>query len=190
MTPAVLFARRDSIYKSLPCDVWDEDRDARNFAGTAPVVAHPPCRAWGRLRGHAKPAEHERALALLAVDLVRRNGGVLEHPASSSLWLMQAMPPPGHWDACGGITFPISQSWFGHRAEKLTWLYVVGLSPLEFPDLPPIAGSAPMSVCPRSGMRRGMPGWRPSIRKPEREATPPQLAQWLLDLAGRCRVTQ
>lgn len=48
---AVLFARQDSIYKTLPgCDVWDIERDARKWPGGCPVVAHPPCRAWGRLR--------------------------------------------------------------------------------------------------------------------------------------------
>lgn len=45
---AVLFARSDSVYKSIPgCDVWDINRDARNWKGGAPIVAHPPCRAWG-----------------------------------------------------------------------------------------------------------------------------------------------
>jgi hypothetical protein len=45
---AILFARKDSIYKTMPgCDVWDIDRDARNWPGGAPIVGHPPCRAWG-----------------------------------------------------------------------------------------------------------------------------------------------
>lgn len=34
---------------------------------------------------------------------------------------------------------------------------------------------------------RGMPGWRPDMKKPEREATPPELAAWLCELARRCR---
>ena len=43
---AVLFARADSIYKTLPgCDVYDIKRDARTWPGGCPVVAHPPCRA-------------------------------------------------------------------------------------------------------------------------------------------------
>lgn len=50
-TVAVLFARADSTYKTLPgTDVWDIERNAKLWPGGAPVVAHPPCRAWGRLR--------------------------------------------------------------------------------------------------------------------------------------------
>ena len=59
---AVLFARADSVYKTLPgCDVYDIDRDALTFPGGNQVVAHPPCRAWGQLRYWAvyvgRPAE-------------------------------------------------------------------------------------------------------------------------------------
>ncbi|WP_202122885.1 hypothetical protein, partial [Escherichia coli] len=75
---AVLFARVDSNYKAMPeCDVFDIERDARTFAGGMPVVAHPPCRAWGRLRKFAKPRPDEKALALFAVAQVRAFGGVL-----------------------------------------------------------------------------------------------------------------
>ena len=40
---AILFARQDSNYKAMAgTDVFDIDRDARNFEGGMPVVAHPP----------------------------------------------------------------------------------------------------------------------------------------------------
>ena len=36
-TVAVLFARADSVYKTLPgVDVWDEARDARQWPGSGP----------------------------------------------------------------------------------------------------------------------------------------------------------
>ena len=79
MTVAVLFARADSVYKTLPgVDVWDEARDARQWPGSGPAVAHPPCRAWGRLRAFANPAPHEKDMARFAVAKVREFGGVLE----------------------------------------------------------------------------------------------------------------
>lgn len=81
---AVLFARHDSVYKRIESvDVWDIQRDARKWPGGMPCIAHPPCRAWGRLRHFANPRADEKALALFAVGCVRRWGGVLEHPASS-----------------------------------------------------------------------------------------------------------
>jgi hypothetical protein len=188
MSVAVLFARADSIYKTLTgCDVWDAERDARRWPGGAPVVAHPPCRAWGRLQHFARPREDERALGPWAVDRVREWGGVLEHPAFSHLWLYCALPAPGERDGFGGFTLPITQSWWGHRADKATWLYVVGCGPRDIPDLPPIAPRAAYAVQTR--LSEGMPGWRPHIRKAEREHTPAALAAWLVDLATRCRVS-
>jgi hypothetical protein len=125
---AVLFARSDSIYRTLPgCDVWDAERDALRWPGGAPVVAHPPCRAWGSLRHFAKPEPGERELAVWAVDRVREWGGVLEHPQASRLWPELGLPCPRkrERDSWGGWTLPIWQSWWGHRADKATrhrWL--------------------------------------------------------------------
>lgn len=82
MDVAVLFARHDSIYKSLPgCDVWDIERDARTWPGGTPIVAHPPCRSWGTFRHVAKPVDGERELALWAVDQIRRYGGGSRAPS-------------------------------------------------------------------------------------------------------------
>lgn len=65
---AALFVRRDSIYKALPgVDAFDFDRNALSFAGGMPVVAHPPCRSWGRLRAFVTPAPGERDLAIFAL---------------------------------------------------------------------------------------------------------------------------
>ena len=127
LTVAVLFARADSVYKALPnVEVYDMERDARTYDGPHPVVAHPPCRAWGRLRTFAKPRPDERNLARLAVALVREFGGVLEHPAGSTLWKAQGLPAPGAgFDGAGGWTLAAPQHWWGHKAEKATWLVEV-----------------------------------------------------------------
>jgi hypothetical protein len=96
---AVLFARDDSRYKELDgYDVYDINKDARTFCKKIPVIAHPPCRAWGMLSHMANPREGEKQLAYLALAQVRLNGGILEHPAGSRLWkeapLPLAPPPP------------------------------------------------------------------------------------------------
>ena len=186
---AVLFARRDSIYKVMPgVDVYDIERDARTYDGPWPVVAHPPCRAWGRLRHMANPRPDERNLARLAVALVREFGGVLEHPQASTLWPAQMLPEPGRRDEFGGWTLPIVQMWWGHRAEKATRLYVVGCEPADIPVMPLMLGDAE-AVCGTSGRR--LDGTRntgrPEISKAEREHTPPELARWLVELARSCK---
>lgn len=188
---AVLYARADSNYKQIDgCDVWDAARDARSWPGGAPVVAHPPCRAWGRLRAFAKPRADEKALALHAVDCVRTWGGVLEHPAGSSLWAAAGLPLPMHGlDAFGGYTVAVSQFWWGHKAEKRTWLYVVGVPFCDLPALPFVLGH-PQYIIGSSMRRKGQPGWMPGTTKAEREHTPPAMAAWLVDAARRVKLNR
>ena len=65
---AVLFARQDSRYKQLHgFDVYDIDRDARTYNKNYPVIAHPPCRAWGRLSHMANPRHDEKDLSLIHI---------------------------------------------------------------------------------------------------------------------------
>lgn len=183
MTVAVLFARADSHYKELAgVDVWDAERDARRWPGGCPVVAHPPCRAWGRLRTFARPRPDEMNLARLAVALVREFGGVLEHPAGSTLWPAQKLPMPGERDGYGGWTLAAPQKWWGHKAEKATWFYVVGCEPGDIPPLPYVMGEAAYVV-----QSRKRHDYRPHITKAEREHTPPTLAAWLVELAAKCK---
>lgn len=193
---AVLFARQDSIYKTFAdCDVYDIDRDARTWPGGEPVVAHPPCPAWGKLFYFAKPRPGEKDLGPWAVQQVRQFGGVLEHPKDSKLWPECGLPLPGQVDAWGGWTLPISQHWWGHRAEKMTWLYIVGLQPHQIPRIPLFLGAATHVIAQSrvrrkdgARLRKGMAGWRPEVTKAEREHTPPMLAEWLVELARRAKV--
>jgi hypothetical protein len=185
---AALFVRADSVYKTMPgVDAWDIERDARKWPGGCPVVAHPPCRLWGKLRQFAKAHDPigERGLAINAVGFVRENGGVLEHPAESTLWTEGRLPLPGRApDAFGGWTAEVRQCDFGHKAEKLTWLYVVGCHPDDLPALP--ARSEPVGVIkPQRGVPRDH---RKIVTKAEREHTPPELARWLVDLARLCSI--
>jgi hypothetical protein len=186
MTVAALFVRGDSIYKTMPgVDAWDIERDARKWPGGAPVVAHPPCRAWGRLSYFAKPRPDEKEIGIWAVRQVRTWGGVLEHPKDSKLWEAAGLPRPGAIDAWGGWTLPVAQSWWGHKAEKMTWLYIVGCGPREVPPMPLRLGDATHVIA--QSRRKGMPGWRPEVTKAERERTPPELAAWLVAVAEKAR---
>lgn len=184
---AVLFARADSIYKTLPpCDVYDIARDARTWFGGLPIVAHPPCRAWGGLRAFANPRPDEKGLAVYAVDLIRLYGGVLEHPKASTLWSVVGLPEPGERDAWGGFTIEVHQHWWGHRAEKATRLYIVGCEPEELPPIP-IVTTKPTHVIANSRNLQGTPLARPEVSKREREATPPRFALWLIETALKCK---
>lgn len=172
---AVLFARRDSIYKSLDgCDVWDEDRDARKYPGVAPIVAHPPCRLWSRLAPFAKAPPEEKDLAIFALDQARRYGGVVEHPAGSRLW--------DEADLSGGWTFAAPQFWWGHKAEKPTRFFVSGCSPRDLPPIPFVMGEPTHQV----GFTRNRKHDKRYLTRPAREQTPPEMAKWLVELAKRC----
>lgn len=191
---AVLFARADSCYKKIPgCDVWDEARNALLWPGGSPVIAHPPCRAWGSLRFLANPVPGEKELALWAVAQVQKFGGILEHPKRSQLWPEAGLPQPMTRDKFGGWTLPIFQSSFGHKAEKATLLYIVGCEPADLPIMPIILGPARFVIASsgrnRKGLRlhKGDAGWRPECTKAEREHTPPDLAAWLVETARRCQ---
>lgn len=185
---AVLFARMDSIYKSLQgCDVWDIERDARRWPGGAPIVGHPPCRAWGQLAHMAKPRPDEKELAIWCIAQIREWGGVLEHPAKSKLWPACKLPEPGQRDAFGGWTLPILQWWWGHRAEKATRLYIVGCEPANIPQMPLRVGYPTHVVNTTHGARKGDPCYKPHCTKNERERTPVELAKWLVELARRCK---
>ena len=193
---AALFVRKNSIYKSMPgVDAWDKERDARNWPGGESVIAHPPCAQWGALSHMSRDNPAEKELAIRAVGLVRRWGGVLKHPVSSKLWASQGLPLGPAADQFGGWTLTVSQKWWGHRAEKQTRLYIVGCNPLEIPSLPYVMGEA-SNICAggaaataEEAKRRHQcpPEFRrPSITHSEREHTPRAFAEWLVELANRC----
>src|SRR5438067_13034090 len=83
---AALFVERGGVYFGLDdVDPWDEERDARLYAGPWPVVAHPPCNRWSRLSAGVRRGQDGGCFAA-ALDAVRTYGGVLEHPAHSQAW--------------------------------------------------------------------------------------------------------
>lgn len=139
---AALFVARGGCYWDIEdCDPWDEERDARLYAGPHPVVAHPPCARWCQLASLVESLHprfkkgEDGGMFASALASVRQWGGVLEHPAYSHAWKAYDLLPPtrGCWSRSlmdqGWVT-EVSQAAYGHRARKLTWLYYVGKEPL------------------------------------------------------------
>ena len=110
---------------------------------------------------------------------------MLEHPADSTLWHDQGLPRPGQRDQFGGWTLAAPQKWWGHKAEKATWFYIVGCNPTDIPPLPYMMGAAAYVV-----QSRKRHDYRPHITKAEREHTPPALAAWLIALAAKCNAAE
>ena len=144
---AALYVQPGGVYYGLPgVEPWGmPERDARDYAGPWPVVAHPPCARWGRY-WYGGPMLHKLGRRLkrgddggcfaAAIAAVRKWGGVLEHPEASSAWAtfgIAAPPRSGGWIRAGiddpGWTCCVEQGHYGHRARKATWLYVVGCVP-------------------------------------------------------------
>jgi len=142
---AALYVLENGPYSGLDgVDSWPESRDARQYDGPHAVVAHPPCERWGRYWSGGPSAKVRRELGddggcfRMALHAVRHWGGVLEHPKDSHAWAYHGIERPpinGGWvdgGAPGGFTCCVAQGNYGHRAEKLTWLYVAGC---ELPEL-------------------------------------------------------
>ena len=185
---AALFVQKNGCYYGLPgVDPWDEERDARKYAGPWPVVAHPPCARWCtmaklvELRHGTKVGEDHGCFAS-ALASVRAYGGVLEHPAASLAFARFRLPIPvfGVWTSTvkGEWVTEVAQVAYGHRARKLTWLFYCG-------STPPVAlnWSIPTWVPPAGDMRKGR-GRAEYMGKRERAATPPAFRDLLLSLAA------
>lgn len=135
---AALFVEKDGPYFGLEgVDPWDRERDARNYSGPYPVVAHSPCERWGN---YAEGGPNPQAVRRVAGDdkgcfdralwAVRNFGGVLEHPANSKAfrYYRRCSPEPaGKWhsagDGFGAWVCQVHQGHYGHPADKATWLY-------------------------------------------------------------------
>ena len=178
---AILFARNDSKYKQLDgYDVYDIDRDARNYDKDYPVIAHPPCRAWGMLSHMANPRPDEKDLAWFALEQVRKNGGVLEHPTGSRLWKEAKLPLADEFpDDFGGFTIEIDQFDFGHVAHKKTKLYICGIDRTDLPALPEKnLATTDRSICGNvKGTKR--------CTQYQREYTPDNLINFMTEICKR-----
>jgi hypothetical protein len=112
--------------------------------------------------------------------MVREHGGVLEHPACSMLWDEMNLPKPGRSDEWG-LSIAVYQQWFGHKAQKATWLYICGAEAL--PEIPLTLGEAIVRG-PWGHEKVKHPGMQ-RLSKRERQQTPLLFAQWLVAVAKR-----
>lgn len=143
---AALFVQTGGCYFGLPdVDPWDEPRDAREYDGPHPIVAHPPCQRWGKMwfgspavvaeTGQRKRKGDDGGCFAAALASLRKWGGVLEHPERSFAWQhfgLNEPPREGGWinaDFEGGWTCCVEQGRYGHYARKPTWLLAYGVEP-------------------------------------------------------------
>lgn len=188
---AALFVEAGGAYYGVPgVATWPAARDAREYPGPCPVVAHPPCERWGRLWHACRPNTRHRkgedgGCFAAALGAVRRWGGVLEHPAGSAAWRAHGLahpPPAGGWvaaDADGGWTCRVEQGHYGHLARKATWLYANGAQPAELRWGP----SAARMVVTTGRRDRDAP----EMPKRLRSVTPPEFRAVLLAIARASR---
>lgn len=188
---SALYVRKDSVYKSLGVDCWDIERDARHWPGGNPIIAHPPCRAWGKLSAFAHPRPGEKELAIKSIELIRKWGGVLEHPAASRLWLFMKLPKPGAKDEYGGFSICIDQFWFGHKAQKKTLLYICGCSQNDLPPIPIRFDAITHVIGFNKKNKFGrVDKTKKEVTRAEREHTPIELAKWLISVASMCKINK
>lgn len=194
-TVAALFVERGGVYWDLPgVDPWDEERDARLYAGPHPVVAHPPCQRWTNFAAlnfkryggeHNRPGNDGGCFAS-ALASIRAWGGVLEHPAESNAWkvhgLTRPLPRGGWYRGDDTWVCEVWQSAYGHPARKRTWLCYAGL------ETPP--QSPPQLDWSRNPGTHQV-GWfdriKPTLGKKAASATPPAFRDLLLSLARSAR---
>ena len=203
-TVAALYVQTGGCYFDVDgVDPWDEPRDARQYAGPHPVVAHPPCARWGRYWGGAPKTwprlkkGDDGGCFKAALDAVRRYGGILEHPEASHAWAhfgLNKPPRSGGWitaDFYGGWTCCVEQGWYGHRARKATWLFACHV------DLPSLNwGKAPGDFIrldegfhsAEERRRAVKTGVCQRLPKKERAATPIEFRDLLIGIARTARV--
>jgi hypothetical protein len=197
---AALFVETNGIYFDLPnVEPWDRGRDARTYDGPYPVIAHPPCKRWGRFFHGSTRKPHQYRLGAdegcfaAALWAVRTFGGVLEHPADSRAWEWFGLRAPsreGGWiaaDRLGGLTCYVEQGHYGHMARKPTWLYAAKVNPPELrwgcgeQRLHPVALERHGYAKARRIGMVAMVGGKDKERI--RDATPPEFRDVLLSIA-------
>jgi hypothetical protein len=160
------------------------------FNGCNRVICHPPCQLWGRFAkinykrwggDHNKP-KNDGGMFKFALDIVRKNGGVLEHPAFTYAWEEYSLPRPIDigWRYIGNDEYvcEIWQSAYGHLARKRTWLFYKGKRPFEL-KWDRKDGSHQIGFYDQRGKDKN----KPTLSGKKASATPTEFAKELIALA-------
>jgi hypothetical protein len=208
---AALYVEKGGCYFGLPdVDPWDEERDARRYAGPWPVVAHPPCPRWGKMwfgqpltvkrTGIRKKKGDDDGCFEAAHEAAKKWGGIIEHPWGSYAWPhfgLNTPPREGGWvnaDFFGGWTCCVEQGRYGHYARKPTLLLVYGVDGKDLPSLDWGKGERQLDprIVERMGLKRairlGEVGGRGGgTDSSERIGTPEPFRKILIDIARRAK---
>lgn len=138
---------------------------------------------------HNRPG-NDRGLFSFALEMVRKNGGVLEHPAKSRAWAAHGLSRPigAGWQKCidGGWVCEVWQSAYGHKAAKATWLYCSGN------PIPARWSRTPGTHQIGFHDQRGKALNKPTVSRFEANSTPEDFAMFLIEIAkasSRCNGT-
>lgn len=186
---AALFVEKTGVYSGRDdVDPWDVERDARDYEGPHPVIAHPPCGRWCQLASvnearYGHPVGGDGGCFYCALFAVRTWGGVLEHPAYTEAWKVFRLLRPARdsWQRdmhTGDWVTEVSQVAYGHPARKRTWLLYHGDNPPPPLDWSEPPAAAQVSYCANHGHSD-----LPRISKGPARRTPPQFAEVLIGLA-------
>lgn len=185
---AALFVEKNGVYFGLDnVDPWDEQRDARQYRGPHRVLAHPPCSSWCQLayinqKRYGHKVGDDGGCFASALASVYHWGGVLEHPANSYAWpaFDLVRPVRGKWTKDGPRRWvtEVSQSAYGHRARKRTWLLYVGDHEPPALDWSEPEPTAQVSFCKNHGNSP-----LPRLSKKEAKRTPIAFRDMLIGLA-------
>lgn len=177
---AILCVQKKSIYSQfsrltynshlIDVDLYDKKRDSTTYAANYPVIAHPPCRLWGKLKHFVEIQPllriKEIELGIFCAKKVIENGGILEHPFDSKLFKVMGLPAGGMENELG-YTLEIPQRMFGHEMIKNTWFFFSRINYNEIEPIVPAIHCKPLKSIQNLSHR-------------QREATPAALAEWLI----------
>jgi hypothetical protein len=194
---AALFVQKNGCYFGLDhVQPWDIERDAKNYNGPYPVVAHPPCQLWGRFAKinymrwggqHNRPGNDGNCF-LSALVSVETFGGVLEHPAYTNAWEVYHLDRPkaaGWMRSRKGWVCEVWQSTYGHLARKATWLYYCGdRAPFDL-KWDRVPGSHQIGFHDQRGKERN----KPTLSGKKASATPILFRDELINLAIHAKST-